>query len=88
MKKIVLFSLMISLLACPSFVPVRAENFEPKFFSRAPGEVSKDLFEKLFALNSREEDYYLQIGLAYLAKGDEQRAEELFRRAIQTGSRN
>jgi hypothetical protein len=68
MKRIIFSQIVILFVLSfsPGLSSAQAQNLESSFFLRPPAEVSRDLFQKLFTLNPKEEDYYLQVGLAYL----------------------
>jgi hypothetical protein len=68
MKRIIFSQIVILFVLSfsPGLSSAQAQNLESSFFLRPPAQVSRDLFQKLFTLNPKEEDYYLQVGLAYL----------------------
>jgi len=68
MKRIIFSQIVILFVLSffPGLSSAQAQKLEPSFFLRPPAEVAQDIFQKLFTLNPKEEDYYLQVGLAYL----------------------
>jgi len=65
-----------------SLPSAQAQSLEASFSLHPPQQVAQHLFQNLFTLNPKNEDYYLRVGLAELEKGNSQKSADLFAKAL------